>query len=260
VKTSDINLGGFLKLMLNGVNGSGKTRSWASFPGPIYCFDFDNRLKTVRKDFPDRTDIEYDTYGPDNFKKFDDVLDRLQMKNKYATIVIDSITSLTTTSVIYSLGETGGKTIAGLSVPGFDEYNVETSVVSKTLEVFKELSRNCHVIVTAHPISRLDTSGQGKTMKVAKVQSIVSYGMKLASIIPNYFDEIYSLQTGLEMNGDEKRLIYTAIDGENIVTAKTSLPLPKYFDVTNGNLFDILKGLLVEKGITLSEAKRLEIS
>jgi hypothetical protein len=260
MKTNDINLGGFLKLMLNGINGAGKTRAWASFPGPIYCFDFDNRLKTVKKDYPERTDIEYDTYGPDNFSKYDQMLDRLQTKNKYATIVIDSITSLTTTSVIYSLGETGGKTIAGLSVPGLDEYNVETSVVSKTLEVFKELSRNCHVIVTCHPIARLDTSGQGKTMKVAKVQSIVSYGMKLASIIPNYFDEIYSLQTGLEMNGDEKRLIYTAIDGGNIVTAKTSLPLPKYFDVTNGNLFDILKGLLVEKGIVLGEAKRMEIS
>jgi hypothetical protein len=257
MKTSDISLGGRLKIGLNGINGCGKTRAWASFPGPIYCFDFDNRMKTVRKDFPERTDIEFDTYGLSNFKNFDKKLEQLQSRCPYATVILDSITSSTTTSVLYSLGETGGKTIAGLSVPSFDEYNVETTMVTKVLEIFKELP--CHIIITMHPISRLDTSGAGKAMKIVKTQQIVSYGMKLQSIIPNYMDELYSFQTAILQSGETKRLCYTEVDDDNSVQAKTSLPLPGHFDVTDKKFYEVLKGLLKEKGVELDEKVSKEV-
>jgi hypothetical protein len=250
-KTNDIKLGNRLKLMVVGINGSGKTRFWASFPGPIYVFDFDNRLSTVKKDYPNRTDIEYDTFGISNFKDVDKRLEKLQKSCPYATVVLDSITSATTAAVLYSLGETHGKTVANLSVPSFDEYVVETTVVTKFLEVFKELP--CHIVITAHPIDRLDTKGKGKAVSITKVRSIVSYGSKLSSIIPNYLDEIYALQSGIDFDSKPIRFFYTTVDEENDQMAKTSLPLPTRLDWTGKDAFTVLKEALTEKSITLTD-------
>lgn len=249
-KTNQIKLGKRIKVLLLSVSGGGKTYLGASFPGPMYIFDFDNRLATVAKDFPDRDDIEYDTYGIDNFKRYDSKLESLQNHCPYATVMLDSITSLTNTAVLYSLGMTGGKTIAGYAVPDFGEYNVETTIITKTLEIFKTLP--CHVIVTAHPVQRLETSGSGRAMKVQKVKSLVSYGAKLGSIIPNYFDEVYALQTVLEPDGSRRRMLFTQPSDDDIL-AKTSLPLPETMDITNRRVYEVIKETLASKGIVLED-------
>ena len=249
-KTNQIKLGQRLKILALSVSGGGKTRLLASFPGPMYIFDFDNRLTTIAKDFPERDDIEYDTYGIDNFKKYVSKLERLQDHCPYSTVVLDSITALTVTSVLYSLGETHGKTIAGLAVPDFGEYNVETTTVTRTLEILKMLP--CHLIVTAHPLSRIETTGSGKTMKVQKIRSLVSYGAKVGSLIPNYFDEVYALQDMMDQSGNKSRYLFTQSTEDDIL-AKTSLPLPEKIDITNRRVYDILKTILKEKGIDIED-------
>jgi hypothetical protein len=251
-KTSNINLGGRLKVILASINGEGKTRGLASFPTPMYIFDFDNRLNTIKKDFPD-ADIEYDTYGIHNFKDADKKLEQLQKRCSYATVALDGISSMTTAAVLYSMGETGGKTVAGMAVPGFEEYSLETTVVTKFLEIFKMLP--AHVVVTVHPVDRLNTTGQGKSMKITKVKSIVTYGSKLCSIIPNYFDEVWALQSGTTFDGKKERFIYTETDDDNDIVCKTSLPLPARMLVTNRKLFEVIQEELEKKGIKLENSK-----
>lgn len=255
-KTSDIELGKRIKLGLLGPNGFGKTHAYGDFPGPMYIFDFDNRLGTLKKDYPNRTDIEYDTWGLHNFKKFDDKLDKLQSSCPYGTVVLDSITSLTITAVLYSLGETGGKLAAGFSIPSFDEYNVETTLVTKILEVFKILP--CHIVITMHPVSRLETSGQGKTMKIAKTRSIVAYGSKLTSIVPNYLDELYAMQVGINQDGSRKYFVKTRPTEDDM--AKTTLPIPDELDLTNKGLFEVLKEEGGKNGIKFNEVAQKEVS
>ena len=249
MKTSDIKLGDRLKILLVGINGSGKTRFWGSFPGPIYCFDFDNRLATIKKDFGDRTDIEYDTYDLSNFKKLDAKLDQFQNKGcPYTTVVVDSITSAATSAVLYSLGETHGKTVAGLSVPSFDEYVVETTTITKLLEILSKVV-NGHIVMTAHPVDRMETKTDGKKAIITKVSSIVTYGSKVSSIIPNYLDEVYALRSGKDVNNHAFRTFYTTVNEENDVLAKTSLPLPSKIDWTDSNAFDVLTTTLKERNV-----------
>src|SRR5665213_758167 len=239
--TNNITLGGFLKVLLVSPNGFGKTRLYASFPGPMYVFDFDNRMSTIRKDYPLRADIEFDSWNINNIEKFKTKLDGLTDSCPYATVVLDSITSLTTSLVLNSLGQTGGKILAKTNVPSFDEYVIETTLVTKLLEIFKILNERkvCHTIVTAHPVERLSTSGTGKAMTITKVRPIVTYGNKLSSIIPGYFDEVWAIQQLVGSDGQRQYILQTRATEDD--SAKTSLPLPDTMDITNQNVFELLK-------------------
>lgn len=254
--TNNIELGGFLKLLLVAPNGFGKTRLYASFPSPMYVFDFDNRMSTIRKDYPNRTDIEFDSWNINNVEKFKTKLDKLTDSCPYTTVVLDSITSLTTSLVLNSLGQTGGKILAKTNVPSFDEYVIETTLVTKLLEIFKILqeTKQAHVIVTAHPVERLSTTGTGKAMTITKVRPIVTYGNKLSSIIPGYFDEVWSIQQLVAPDGQSREYRLQTRSTEDDA-AKTSLPLPDSLDITNKNVFELIKSELAKHNITLTETK-----
>src|SRR5260370_26885294 len=74
-------------------------------------------------------------------------------------------------------------------IPDWDEYKVETSLVTQCIDLSRKLP--CHVIWTAHPLATVSLSGSGSSMKVTRANPIVSYGSKVASMIPGSFTEIY---------------------------------------------------------------------
>lgn len=275
-KTSDIILGGRLMVMLKGDNGSGKTVLAGSFPGPIKFYMFDgSKLDILKRFYPKRTDIEYDIYGPRRTRfrdpmtgqvtdiksllDFADEFNRLQDRCDYATIVIDSFTSFSVTCVTFQLDvrSTGGekeskilpnKSKGGLVIPDFDEYKGETTLVTQSLDVSKVLP--CNVIWTAHPLPKLETSGQGAGMKVAKTTSIAAYGAKTAAMAPGYFNEVWHLEAR-SAGGEVQRIVHTATVGDQF--AKTALPLPGAFDITNKAGFGEVKKFLEEYNIKLQE-------
>src|SRR3989304_3436727 len=74
-------------------------------------------------------------------------------------------------------------------IPDFDEYKVETSLVTQAIDICRTLP--CHIIWTAHPLPSIKLEGSGSAMKVTKVNSIVTYGSKVAGMVPGSFTEIY---------------------------------------------------------------------
>src|SRR4051812_49430055 len=161
-KTSDIILGGRLMLMLKGDNGSGKTVFAGSFPGPIKFFMFDgSKLDILKRFYPNRTDIEYDIYGPRKVRfrdnngqvveiksllQFAEEFTALQDRCDFATVVIDRFTSCSVTCVTFQLdvrtndaGKTTNMSKGGLVIPDFDEYKGETTLVTQSLDVSKVL-------------------------------------------------------------------------------------------------------------------------
>src|SRR6267143_5098301 len=84
-----------------------KSTGAASFPGPIYFFDFDNRMKGIQRHFKDREDIEYDFYGSSNFAAFKHKMESFQLDCPYKTLVIDSLTMLCTSAIWYFVGARG---------------------------------------------------------------------------------------------------------------------------------------------------------
>lgn len=246
--TKDIVLGGRGMYLFIGENGSGKTCAAASFPTPIKFFDFDGRMKPVKLMYPDK-DVDYDTYGPNNFQSFKADLESLQNFCKFKTIVIDSITSLSVTLINYQLkfrsGEGGKKVAGGILVTGWDEINGETVVISQVLDVCKVLP--CNVIFTAHPINRTEII---KGVSV-RSRSIVAYGNKVSSIVPGYFDEVYSFQIEppISTNDKAKRFILTQHIGEDF--AKTALPVPNKIDFTDKSLYDEIQAAISNAGVSL---------
>ena len=87
-------------------------------------------------------------------------------------------------------------------LPDWDEYKVETSLVTQCIDLCRKLP--CHVIWTAHPLSTTKVEGSGGGMRVSKINSIVSYGSKVASIIPGSFTEIYHFSQGTNFSADGK--------------------------------------------------------
>lgn len=247
-------------------NGNGKTVAAASFPGPIKFFDFDGRMKPVKKFYPNRTDIDYDIVGMEETRPgpnwpgslglmdFCKVYEDLQDYCPWNTIVVDSLTAMTATIVAFQLGIKGtqgkGKKLSsGIQVPSWDEFNGETSVVQQVLDISKVLP--CNVIFTAHPVDKSVDMGGG-TLK--KARSIAAYGTKTPSLVPIYFDEIY--QFGIEPpNGPDEpaqRFILTQPTGRDI--AKTALPLPPRINITNKPLYPLLKGYCEQHEVKLQEA------
>jgi hypothetical protein len=257
--------------MLKADNGAGKTVLAGSFPGPIKFFMFDgSKLDVLKLYYPKRTDIEYDIYGARETKfkdingqpvhiksllQFADEFTSLQDNCPWATVVIDSFTSFSVTCVTFQLdvrsnadGKAALRSKGGLVIPDFDEYKGETTLVTQTLDVSKVLP--CHVIWTAHPLPKLETSGAGAGMRVTKTSSIAAYGAKTAAMAPGYFNEVWHLEVRFAA-GLRSRILHTQTIGDQF--AKTALPLPAEIDVTMKNGFREIQKLLQEHQVKLQE-------
>lgn len=264
--TFDIVLGGRIMALFISDNGNGKTVAAASFPGPIKFYDFDGRMQPVKLFYPNRRDITYDLVGIESqrpngefpgcigFMDFAREFESLQDRCPWGTVVVDSITALTATSVGFQLGikareGKGKKLSSGIQVPSWDEFNGETSVVQQILDVAKILP--CNVIFTAHPVDKSIDAGGG-TLK--KARSIAAYGTKTPSLVPIYFNEIYQFGVEPPSGPDQpaQRFIMTQPTGKDM--AKTALPLPPRIDITNKPLYPILKEYCAKHNVKL-EAK-----
>lgn len=228
-----------LKILLTGETGVGKTLVATSAPEPIFVFDYDGRMAPVIR-FHKGRNIKYVTVTCDNFFEASEYLDRLVDNCPYATVILDSFTFFTIVAVAIQIqmrsGATGKKTKGGIEIPGFDEYNGETMAATTTLEALKQLP--CHVIVTAHPVTK--TTMQGGKSLVSR--TITSYGQKIASVAPGYFDEIYhiGIQSAIGPSDPVRRLLHTQHIGSDF--ARTALNLPGEIDITNR--FDVFDHII----------------
>jgi hypothetical protein len=234
-----------LKILLVGENGTGKSLALASFykAGKMRVADFDGRMKPIRTYFPD-ADIDYDTYGSDNFRDFLNEIETLQDKCPWKTWALDSLTSSSACSIIFQLvmKDKMKTTKGGLPATSWDEVNGETVLFTKMLEVMKIVCRKhkTNILWTAHPIPKTEIiAGEAN-----RVISLASYGNKVPAIVPGYFDEIYNFQKEKVGIDKYKHIVYTV--PKNNLPGKTAFPgiIPDSFDITGKNFYDTLMGFL----------------
>lgn len=206
-KASDLRADGNTSILMKGPFGFGKTLAAASFAlnGPIFLAYFDKskpvELLTYFKKFGAKgkkilDNIDYEVYGANNAHEYLNKMIELSQDCRYTAIITDSVTNLTSAAVNWSLGfrDPKGKKDklnknAPAMIPDFDEYKVETSLVTQALDLSKKLP--CHVIWIAHPLPVIKVEGSGGSVRVTKAVNIVTYGSKVAGIVPGNFTEIY---------------------------------------------------------------------
>lgn len=252
-KTSDIDLGGYLRILLKGENGCGKTILSTSFPGPIYVFDFDGRMNPVKLMRPTRTDIEYDTYlTPDDFEKYMLKMQQLQLSNPFKTIVIGSLTSLASQAISYAMAKrpAGNEMDYGI-IKGTDiaHFGAEARALLKTLQIIRQLK--CHFILEAHivTVDIKDISGKitGQSFR------LMTGGKGIAAALPGEFNEIWYMNARppVAVGNPPIREIFTVKEGMH--TAKTALPLPGKIEIKGLDFFAQLEALLAPHNIKLAK-------
>lgn len=220
--------------------GHGKTVAAASATlvfGKMWLAYFDKKeplelIKFYENSRPEVLDlIDFESYGSHNAG---DYLEQLRDWAKhggcpYDVICTDGVTSLTSAAINWSLlfdesTRSGDKP----KLPDFDDYKVETVMVTQALDICKSL--DVVNIWTAHPVPRIAIEADGTKVKaIKKTNTIVSYGNKVGALVPGAFHEIYHFaQQG------SSRFVYTDTVGDE--TAKNTFNLPRRIDIT-GKLF-----------------------
>jgi hypothetical protein len=274
---SDLKPGDPTTTLLKGPTGFGKTIAAASYPAPVYIFDWDARVNSIQSFYKGERnkEIYFDNYGAHNLFEYLDKLNELVEKGtirvdnktiRPSTVVVaDSVTALSIGAVDYQLDnvkkiaktdrKVGKKTQGGIIIPDWDEYKGETSVFTEVLGNTKALPGRwgMHAIMTAHPIksTAVGKDSQGKVSVSIKTSPIVSIGMKAGELVPTAFNEVYHFALLPSMNAGErgKRLVYTEATGDE--SAKTTMLLPIMFEWTNELFYDKLVEL-AKRGIELN--------
>lgn len=258
----DIQPDSYNQILMKGGPGFGKTLAAATFAleGPVHISYFDKKKPVelisffTKERFGDKAEkilnnIEYTVYGAGNAHMYlNRLIDMINQNScRLFADITDSTTSLTSAAVNWSLSFSDGKSKviskAEDITPDWDEYKVETSLITQALDIYQTLP--CHVIWIAHPLPSIKIEGTGRNIKVTKTNPIVTYGAKVAGIIPGRFTEIYHFAQENEwdqvnMRNDKKYIV--RFDASDDDYAKTSIftnsPI-KEIDITNKLFFEV---------------------
>jgi hypothetical protein len=246
----------YLSFLFKGPYGFGKTLAAATFAqeGPVELFYFDknepieleNFFKNIIKRPELLKNISWNAYSA---KNANDYLNRLIALQKFCdkfAIISDSLTTMTASAVGWSMGFNPNKSVTVESIkPGMNEYQVETSFIIQAIDICKSLP--CHNIWTAHPLPKLEfgtstgADGRDKTT-VTKSNSLVTYGSKIAGMVPGQFTEIYHFNKANEWDRAKginrtKYLVSTEALGDEY--AKTAIGVSKEFDITDRLFYEV---------------------
>jgi len=266
MKASEISVDKNVSILMKGPWGFGKTLAAATFAveGPIYLaywdkkkpIELDHFFRRVinRPELQDR--IEYDVYGASNANEFLNKLIGFVKDCRYFAIINDSITNMTSGAVNWSLAFRDNKKAKDKDkiMPDFDEYKVETSLVTQCLDICRTLP--CHVIWTCHPVPSIKIEGSGSSMKVTKVNPIVTYGNKVASIVPGNFSEIYHFakQSNWDsVTGTSRTRYIVSTDAIGDDFAKSNLGLTGEFEITNRLFYEVWKEQVLKLRVVSNE-------
>lgn len=253
----------YFRALFVGRHGSGKTIAANSWPGKTLDIDFDNR-HTPLLDWYQNTKIANDEIYVEVidaynwWTKFKPLINDLITKfNPYQNVCVDSITNMSTTAVVMQVIAKGGDmsyagktddqikkagvgkvTQGGIVVPTWDEFNGEAMLFSTFLDVMKNIKSN--FFMTAHPVKRIQIAGD----KGVKYESITTFGPKVESIIPSYFDNIWYFDYDLVPDPEKpginiiRRRVWTQ-PSDKYLDAKSAIKgLPAVIDITDKSLYE----------------------
>jgi hypothetical protein len=179
----------FVKVLVVGDAGTGKSIFAASFPTPGFLFDTGNGVQSYRgKDF------DYEQYpktglGWVKFEKDFVATKKAVEEGKYKTVVLDDTTALGDLAMERSLQLDPKRSATGGPVWNI-HYMMVRNLVEGKLRQFVDLKAN--IILIAH----MDIVTDQETGNIVAVQPLLTG--QLAARVPGYFDEVYFATTRRE--------------------------------------------------------------
>ena len=189
----------FLKALVIGSPGTGKSVFASTFPTPGFVFDFSSGILIYRgKDF----DYEQYTINPQGWIKFEKDFKEVEAKvkeGKYVTVVLDDITAMTDLAMERALQLDPKRSPSGGPIWNI-HYMMLRNLMEGYLRRFINLSAN--LVIIAH----MDVTKDDETGAILEVKPLMTGQLALRA--PGYFDEVYYTLTRKE--GDKvKWLIQT---------------------------------------------------
>ena len=144
MKLNNLTTSDYISILMKGPWGFGKTIAAASFAleGPVFLSYWDKKApielvqffkKIGREDL--LRQIDYEVYGANNANEYLNKMIAIAKRCDYIAIINDSVTNMTSAAVNWSLSfRDDRKNKDKVKVlPDFDEYKVETSLVTQAL-------------------------------------------------------------------------------------------------------------------------------
>lgn len=150
----------YIKLLLYGPSGAGKTRFAAEAPNPVWI-DVERSTETFRN-IPEYSDIP--VFRPKSFTDIDQFCREVVRKKAYDTIVIDTIGRVQNNQIVENLEEVtkdgkGGRKRSQY-MPLWGDYRESTNIIDPLFVFLQEA--DIHVIIIAH--DRIDMDPDTKSV------------------------------------------------------------------------------------------------
>lgn len=226
MKLSDIAENSFVKVLVYGDSGTGKTCLAASFPGPIEYWDFDGKVSSAAQFFKsDKSKLDninvtsFNKYSKETrimeWEKKARELDGLKKAGKlpFQTLVLDSLTTFSNSMLDdYIHRSQRGIKRALADIPAMQDYQLLDKHLTQIISGL--LALDCNVVMVGHmQVDKDELTG-------AMLRQPLMAG-KFAAKLPIYFDEVYVSR----MANDGKYILQTQSD--TTYKCRTQRGLPK---------------------------------
>lgn len=189
----------YLKILLYGPSGTGKTHLVRSFPTPIYYFDFDHKFNPLLG-----VDVTVDSYDTSKatasteFDRFKRTLGEVRKDPRYKTMVVDSISSLDPLVLNWLCAKSG----RNLDYPDIQIYGHHKDNWTWLTMDFNSPSTNKNVVIVGHDHYKIMKDGGAH-----KICPLVA-GDKIQDEFPSKFAETYYYTNLGPSNAPQRRLYY----------------------------------------------------
>jgi hypothetical protein len=159
----------------------------------------------------------------------------------YKTIIVDSITSMgdAMTSQVKKNKASGdtGKTVGGIPVSGFEEFNAESGGFQEMIALLKDINKfhKVHIILIAHVVGVRKSDENNPLTHHSRI--IVTGAEKISAKLASYMTEVYHFNITPAFQADKEGAygLVTVHTGNDY--ARTSLPLERKIDFNSEPLY-----------------------